>query len=880
VTLKEEPVAYNNRNRNIAPVKHRPARIILCAFLSPLQAWALDQNNNRQSDVWEMIFGAHGLPADGDADGDGFSNAAESFAGTNPLGALEFPALEIEPAADAEFRFQWDSVAGKKYTLFASPDFSAMSWSSVVPDITGSGGPQDITVAATGFTRRFFKLSVTDQDTDGDGFSDADERAVGFDPATNRTARDAQLDGPRLTAGLTAVNTITVSVYDDTASERWPDPVLFTVRRSGGLQPLTVNVSFSGTALRGTDYSSIQGGSVPFAAGEREVFVEAVPLADATGGEAAETIVLTALPGAGYSIGAQSAATGYLLDETAASGPSAKAAARFLIQAAFGPDQDSADDADQIPENVEEIMQTGFAAWIDDQFTRPVGLLQPFVQWAEANENLLEIYNDSKQDAWWGRVMGLPKLRPDATATQLPDPLRQRIGYCLSQIFVISDRMEDLAVSPAGMANYYDMLLTHAFGNFRDLLLEVSLHPCMGLYLSHLGNQKPDPATNRFPDENYAREIMQLFSIGLWELNQDGTRKPDAQGEPIPTYSNADITQFARVFTGLAFGGSNANFGLWPRDFATPMKAWDAEHDLAPKTLLRGTVTPARTASPGNTGTATMLDVNAAVDNLFHHPNVGPFIGKLLIQRLVTSNPSPAYVGRVAAAFAHNGQGVRGDMKAFIKAILLDVEARDPAMMSVPVFGKLREPFLRCVNLARAFNAFSESGWYYLDAFVLDHVQEPMKSPGVFNFYLPNYAPPGVLVEQGLVAPEFQIINASSAVTASNYFWNGITGGLHRWGTGRAEYETRLNLTQEMLMNVPVAAANDPNPNIQPLDPDPLLRRLDLVLTGGTLSAQQFQLIREAVVRVGPNSVWEWPKARLKLAIHLIVTSPDFCVLR
>jgi len=280
------------------------------------------------------------------------------------------------------------------------------------------------------------------------------------------------------------------------------------------------------------------------------------------------------------------------------------------------------------------------------------------VTWAEANEQALEIYNDSKQDAWWGRVMELPKLRPDDTATQLPDPLRQRIGFCLSQIFVISDRMEDLGESPIGMANYYDMLLTHTFGNFRDLLVDVSLHPCMGIYLSHLGNQKANPAANRFPDENYAREIMQLFSIGLWQLHPDGTRVLDPQGQPVATCTNADITQFARIFTGPAFVGSNTNFGLYPCDFTVPMKAWDAEHDLAPKSLLRGTITPTSTASAGNTGTATMLDENAAVDNLFNHPNVGPIIGRLLIQRFVTSNPSPAYIGRVSAAFANNGQGV------------------------------------------------------------------------------------------------------------------------------------------------------------------------------------------------------------------------------
>lgn len=863
----------NTSARNLTRILFLPALLLPAGEIH-----AVDQNGNQQSDVWELLYGAPGLPAAGDADGDGFTNVQESTAGTNPLSALDFPALNMEPEG-AGFQFHWHGVAGKRYALLASDNPASTAWSPAAAPLSGEGA--EVSVEWNGaFSRRFFRLGVTDQDTDADGFSDAEELAAGYDPDTERTGRSDTRDQVSFPAALTAANTITVSVYDDSAAERWPDPLLFAVRRSGGLQPLTVNISLTGAAQRGTDYTTaVAGSTVQFALGQREVFVELLPVADSEDAEPDESAILTVQPGSGYTVGATSSAAGTILNQTAASGPGAKEAARFLIQAAFGPDQDDTD-ADQIPENVEQVMQQGFSAWLDDQFSRPVGRLQPYVEWARVNSNALSIYNDWKQNSWWGRAMGLPKLRPDDTATQLPDPLRQRIAYSLHQIFIISDRMEDLAVEPEGMVNFYDMLLQHSFGNYRDLLRDVSLHPCMGMYLSHLGNQKPDPQANRFPDENYAREIMQLFSIGLWELNQDGTRQLNPQGQPIPTYSNADITQFARVFTGLAFGGTNVNFGMWPRDFRTPMKGWDAEHDLAPKTLLRGTVTPLRTASPGNTGTATMADVDAAIDNLFNHPNVGPFIGRQLIQRLVTSNPSPAYVSRVAAAFADNGQGVRGDMKAFIRAILLDPEARSGAKLSDPVWGKLREPFLRCVNLARAFNAYTDSGWYYLDAFSLDHVQEPMKSPSVFNYYLPGYSPPGQLTAQGLVAPEFQIINASSAVTSPNYFWNSITGGLHRWGTGTAAYETKLNLTQEMLLNVPAAAVNDPFPSTSALDPDALLRRLDLVLTGGTLSPQQFQLIREALVRVGPFSVWEWPKARLRLAIYLIVTSPDFCVQR
>jgi uncharacterized protein (DUF1800 family) len=521
-------------------------------------------------------------------------------------------------------------------------------------------------------------------------------------------------------------------------------------------------------------------------------------------------------------------------------------------------------------------MNMGYSAWIDDQFTRPIGYIQPWVDWAAVNASSLGLYGNWKEFSWWNRAMGAPNLRPDDPTVVQPDPLRQRVAFALSEILVASDRPEQLAVEQPGMANFYDLFEKHAFGNYRNLLLDVALHPVMGIYLSHLGNQKANTATNTFPDENFAREVMQLFSIGLWQLNPDGTRQLDIQGQPIPTYNNSDITELARVFTGLSFG-NNTNFALWPRDFTVPMKGWDDYHDLGPKTLLGGLQLPARTASAGNTGTATMADVTAAVDNLFNHSNVGPFIAYRLIQRFVTSNPSPAYVGRVAAAFADNGSGVRGDMKAVIKAILLDPEARDPTMMSQPTWGRLREPFLRCVNLAHAFNATSASGYYPLDQFTLAHLEDPMNSPTVFNFFLPAHIPSGPMEQLGLAGPEFQIINAATAVSGANYFWDHILSDLQYWGAGNANFAVRLNLNPELAM----VTSGDINANLPvgELDPDPLLHRLDLVLTGGTLSPQQFQIIRQAMLQIG-TSTWQWHRQRLRIAIYLITTSAEFNVQR
>ncbi len=854
-----------------------PALICFAALMFPAsRALALDANGNGLNDVWELIFNAGALSANGDADGDGATNAAESLAGTNPFDATSRPLLRVAPWSAAQLQLSYDSVAGKRYRVEAKTDLTLPQWTPEFVKVAPGSENVSLLFAAAGGAK-FWRLAIDDVDSDGDGLLDAEERWLALDPATPRTDRSDSTDLARVTAGLNAASTVTLGVLDPRMSERWPDPAMLVVRRSGGLKPLTVNVTFAGTATRGIDYAaSIPGSAVFIPAGVREVPLLLAPIADTDDAEPAETIIVSLQNGAGYTLGATTSGTVTLENETATSPPSAKAAARFLIQAAFGPDQDS--DGDGIPQNIGDLMTTSFAVWIDDQFTRPAGLIQPWVDWAAVNAQSAQLYGNWKEFAWWSRAMGAPKLRPDAPTTVEPDPLRQRVAFALSEVIVVSDRPEAIAVEQRGMANFYDLFETHAFGNYRDLLQAVARHPVMGIYLSHLGNQKANPAANVFPDENFAREIMQLFSIGLWMLNPDGTRQLNAQGQPIPTYNNGDITELARVFTGLSFG-NNVNFDLYPRDFTVPMKGWDAYHDLGAKTLLGGLALPARTASPGNTGTATMADVTAAVDNLFNHQNVGPFLALRLIQRFVTSNPSPAYIGRVAAKFSDNGSGVRGDMQAVVKAVLLDPEARDPAMMSQPTWGKLREPFLRCVNFARAFNASSTSGHYALDQFSLAHAQDPMNAPSVFNFFLPTHSPAGPVTQMGLVAPEFQIVNASTAISGANYFWNHTLSDLHFYGTGTPAYAVRLNLDAELALIVPAAQIAQNVPAGPALDPDPLLRRLDLALTGGTLTPANFQIIREAMLRINAPT-WQWHRERLRLAIYLITTSADFNVLR
>ncbi|MEO1367534.1 MAG: DUF1800 family protein, partial [Acidobacteriota bacterium] len=319
-------------------------------------------------------------------------------------------------------------------------------------------------------------------------------------------------------------------------------------------------------------------------------------------------------------------------------------ASRFMAQATFGGDLTL----------IDAIEAAGPAPWLAGQMAMPRQAILPEVlalidAAPQGEEPELIFFFD-----WilWKRLL---------TA---PDVVRQRVTFALSQIFVIGRLTEEIFEDSRASAAFWDLLADNAFGNFRDILLGITLQPSMGIYLSHLYNRRSDPANNRFPDENFAREVMQLFSIGLFELNPDGSQKLDSAGQPIPTYGNEQITEMAKIFTGLGlapeFPGQTVEWGdrgVSTRHF--PMVMFEEEHEPGPKTLLDGFVVPA-----GQTG---MQDIEMAIDHLFNHPNVGPFVATHLIKFLVTSNPTPAYVARVSAAFDNNGTGVRGDLSAVIR---------------------------------------------------------------------------------------------------------------------------------------------------------------------------------------------------------------------
>ena len=515
-------------------------------------------------------------------------------------------------------------------------------------------------------------------------------------------------------------------------------------------------------------------------------------------------------------------------------------ASRFLQQATFGPR----------PDEIEALTRADFNGWLDTQFNTRQTL---FLNDIEPEHLKLEKGKNLHQDLFFRTFW-----KHAATA---PDQLRQRMAFALSEIFVISfEGMLDVKIR--GVASYWDMLGRNAFGDFRTLLEEVSRHPMMGIYLSHLKNQKEDPAKGRVPDENFAREVMQLFSIGLYELNIDGTLKL-RDGKPVETYDNEDITGLAKVFTGFSYGGpgtSEADFnnqGREPRWDILPMKGYPKFHSTSQKSFLGATIKPQTVADPEG-------DLKIAMDRLFNHPNVGPFFGKQLIQRLVTSNPSPAYVKRVALAFNDNGAGVRGDMQAVVRAVLLDPEARQAGS------GKLREPVLRLTQWMRAFNARSASGDYLIGntdnpGFSLG--QSPLRSPTVFNFYRPGYTPPGTAIARAnLVAPEMQIISESSVAGYANFIQTTIEAGVGRAEGGKrdvqADYSAQLAIADSA---------------------EKLVDALDLLLTGKRLSAISRTRIVDAVSSIGipannPANAETAKRNRVRLATLLIMVSPDYLV--
>ncbi len=396
-------------------------------------------------------------------------------------------------------------------------------------------------------------------------------------------------------------------------------------------------------------------------------------------------------------------------------------------------------------DEVDSVSTETYGQWFADQVGTPPTLQSSLITTAQVDPF----------PVWWTAVVNAP------------DQLRQRVSFALSEIFVISEQNGGLAGADQRVfATYEDLLTQGAFGNLRDLLDVISHSIQMGVYLTYYKNQKENASTGVHPDENYAREIMQLFTVGLVKLNPDGTPQVDSAGVGLPTYGQAEVDNMARVFTGWGSTPvpphtvSDPNAWMYDYDLLHPLACYQNYHDTGAKTIIDGTKVPAGGTCDG--------DMKIALDTLFNHPNAGPFFGKQLIQRLVTSNPSPAYVGRVAAVFNNDGKGVRGNMLAVVEAILTDTEATKAGKAA-----KLREPILFYTNLYRAFSA-ADMGDSNIDEYqVVDDSynlwgEAPLYSSTVFNFFRPNYLRPGPLLTAGLVAPEFQVLNELTVVNMAN----------------------------------------------------------------------------------------------------------------
>ena len=529
-------------------------------------------------------------------------------------------------------------------------------------------------------------------------------------------------------------------------------------------------------------------------------------------------------------------------------------AVRFLQQATFG-----ATAAD-----IARVKEVGYENWINEQFaltrnshleflTRQVPLPIP----ANTQVSSAPLYY-----SFWRQ------------AISAPDQLRQRTAFTLSQIIVTSAAEAQLsndADDAHGLAAYMDILSEHAFGNYRDILQSVSTHPTMGVYLTSLGNRGDN---GRTPDENYAREVMQLFTIGLFELNMDGTQRL-VNGQPVETYDMDDIRNLAKVFTGWSWGNqgtpdpSNARFGGGnpdPMRRVIPMQFYPQFHSPDAKTFLSVTI-PA--------GTNGVEAMRQALDALFAHPNTAPFIAKQYIQRMVTSNPSPAYVQSVAQAFASGsftsastnrtfGSGRRGDLRAVVAATLLHPEARSPAASADS--GKLREPILRLSAMLRAFEATSQTGNWRIGDTDNSLFQTPMKAPTVFNFFRPGYVPPNTTIASrpGLVAPEFQIAHEVSVATYANTMQNWVPNGLGAVpaGSGLTGNDVRPQYT--------VARGLATNA-------DQLADHLNLMLTANTLDPATRNTIRDAIASIPANAT-NAAQNRVNLGVFMTMMAPEFLV--
>lgn len=533
-------------------------------------------------------------------------------------------------------------------------------------------------------------------------------------------------------------------------------------------------------------------------------------------------------------------------------------AARFLTQATFGP----------TPTELDKLRNMSYGDWVQQQLDMPLGSShQAVLSQIDAASGGKSQFSNS----FWTK------------AVTAPDQLRHRMAYALSQIFVVSFADACASNTGMGMPSYYDMLTNQALGKYADLLEAVAKHPIMGCYLSHLRNQKADLATGRVPDENFAREVMQLFSIGLVQLKMDGT--PTNPEAPVETYTPSDVANLARVFTGFSWSCPEHDtkpemcFKYWggtsrpgyTNPWTVPMQAYPAYHDAGAKVVL-GQAIPA--------GMEPNEELRKVIDILANHPSTAPFISRQLIQRFVTSNPSPTYVERVARVFKSS----KGDLGLTLRAVLLAPEARDPAQATELDFGKIREPVLRLSALFRALGAQSSSGYYLLgptDEAAVALNQSPLQAASVFNFYRPGYVPPGsTTASLAMAAPELQLTHETSMAGYAMFMRNVIAMGVGANGLNRLAAKPDIQFPFNLSTSDALLTLAD--------TPAKLVEHLSQSLTAGTLSDATRQELVSTINAIDLRSAYSPTQEQADLtrrnrvwtALLLITVSNDFLVQR
>lgn len=535
--------------------------------------------------------------------------------------------------------------------------------------------------------------------------------------------------------------------------------------------------------------------------------------------------------------------------------PDLAGSARFLSQATLGYNW----------QQISYVANTGINNWLDEQFAITPGSYY------------------SKYNSIYNHALGITQNSSDLNeylsftfyemVLKEPDVLRQKVAFALSQILVLS-----LPAHSRGVASYYDVLYKNAFGNYGDILNEITLHPAMALYLNSYKNKKADFALNTFPDENYARELMQLFTIGLWQLNNDGSLKLNSNGNPIKTYDIGDVEQLAKVFTGLGAGDTNNHFppnfliSTLYLDFNTPLAMYEAYHDKSTKQLIDGTVLAYNQAGKD--------DISNAVNALFNHPNVGPFLSTRLIQHLVKSNPSPQYINRVAKAFNNNGNGVRGDLTAVLKAIFLDPEARDCSYIDHTTSGKLIQPIERMLNLYKAFDVSTPSNKFYLyDLHEFKNATEQsfLNAPTVFNFFTPFFSENIFVKPANLVSPEFEILNTYTATAYINLIEDALKKKpfANLTSVNTTYQKLTENINDEPTFDFTAELALLANSGITAL-----IERLDILLCRGQLSFSNKTIIENTLNQNFASVTGYANEDAVKDAIYYIMISPNYTILK